>query len=232
MKNSIKGVILGFGLFIGTVQSEAQLPADYKGIPYKDSVYTGNKLNPIGAQNLPGRIELAWYDRGGEGVAYHDNTPKNEGAVFNKKAGEQRPGISDYLAFFREKDGVDINYTKDNLDFTPANKVHPKSSQLYISNQEEGEWTNYSIYVHQKGKYIIYTTYCSVDPKPVELWVNHQFAGRLIFPEKTGDLHFWTQSEVGQISFPAPGVYLLTVKYNGGMNFGYLDFLYNNARQN
>ncbi len=224
--------MLGCGLLFMVSAVKVELPVGYKGIPYRDAVYTGNKLNPIGAQNIPGRVELAWYDLGGEGVAYHDNSPRNEGAQLNKKAGEQRSGISDYLAFFREKEGVDISYTKDNQDFTNSNKVHPKSSQLYICNQEEGEWTNYTIYVHQKGKYIIYTTYSSVDPKPVELWVNHQFSSRLSFPEKTGNLHFWTQSELGQISFPAPGVYLLTVKYGGGLNFGYLDFLFNDARQN
>ena len=51
----------------------AQLPKEYKGKPYKDSVYVQ------GAQNIPGRVELAYYDLGGEGLAYHDTTPENEG---------------------------------------------------------------------------------------------------------------------------------------------------------
>ena len=48
---------------------KAQLPDGYIGVPYSDSVYMGNKLNPVGAQMIPGRVELAYYDLGGEGGA-------------------------------------------------------------------------------------------------------------------------------------------------------------------
>jgi len=39
------------------------------------------------------------------------------------------------------------------------------------------------------------------------------------------------QLEIGAISFPDTGKFLLTLKYGGSMNFGHLDFLYNDARQ-
>jgi hypothetical protein len=225
-------IIIVISATSGIISLKAQLPDGYKGIPYRDSVYKGNKLNPTGAQIIPGRVELAYYDIGGEGVAYHDNNLQNEGALLNIKKGERRPGISEYIACFRKNEGVDINYTKDIVDFNHPNKVDPKVNQLYIGWQEEGEWTNYSVYVNQAGKYIIYTVYSSIDNKPAELWINNKFACRLTFPEKTGDLHSWTQSEVGTIIFPKKGVYLLTIKYGSGINYGYLDFLYNAARQN
>lgn len=229
MKKLIKGTLKYFTIAMFTIiaanSTQAQLPSNYKGVPYKDSIYTK------GIQWLPGRLELAYFDKGGEGVAYHDNTPKNEGAMLNKKPGELRPGISNYIAFFRENEGVDINYTKDNVDFNHPNKVDPKVNQLFIGWQEAGEWTNYTIYVNHKGKYIIYSVYSSEDNKPAELWVNNKFSCKLNFPEKTGNLHHWTQSEVGSISFPDTGKYLLTVKYSSGINFGHLDFLYNDARQ-
>lgn len=202
-----------------------QLPEGYKGRPYQDSVYRK------GIQWLPGRLELAYFDFGGEGIAYHDSSPINEGAIQNKKSGERRPGISRYIAFFRENEGVDVTYTKDIADFGHPNKVDPKVNQLYICDCEPGEWTNYTIFVNHKGKYIIYTNYSSVENNPAELWVNNKFSCKLIFPEKTGDFHSWTQSEVGEISFPETGRYLLTIKYGGGVNFGNLDFLYNAARQ-
>jgi hypothetical protein len=211
--------------------TNGQLPKGYKGTPFRDEVYKGNKLNPAGAQMIPGRVELAYYDLGGEGVAYHDNSPENEGAVLNLKNGEHRPGISDYIAFFRKKDGVDINYTKDVIDFNHPNKVDPKVSQLYIGWQEDDEWTNYTINVNHAGKYIIYTVYSSIVNNSAELLVNNKFACVLTFPEITGNLHSWTQSEIGTITFPGKGLYLLTVKYSKGLNYGYLDFLYNDARQ-
>ena len=216
----------------GINHAKAQLPDGYKGVPYRDSVYKGNKLNPAGAQMIPGRIELACYDLGGEGIAYHDNNFKNEGALLNTKKGELRPGISEYIACFRKDEGVDINFTKDIVDFNHPNKVDPKVNQLYIGWQEEGEWTNYTVFVNHEGKYIIYTVYSSIDNNPAELWLNNKFACSLNFPEKTGDLHYWTQSEIGAIFFPHKGIYLLTLRCGSGVNYGHLDFLYNNARQN
>jgi hypothetical protein len=219
-------------LFVsGTGEAQTRLPGGYKGTPYKDSIYTGNKLNAAGTQMLPGRVELALFDRGGEGVAYHDSHSGNEGALLNRKPGELRPGISEYIAFFRAGEGVDINYTKDIQDFGHPNKVDPKVNQLYIGWQEKGEWTNYTVYVNKAGKYIIYTIYSSVDNQPAELWVNNKFACMLNFPEITGDPHNWTQSEIGSITFPEEGLYLLSVRYSTGLNYGFLDFLYNDARQ-
>ena len=46
----------------------------YKGTPYQDSRYKR------GAQAIPGRVECAYYDLGGEGVAYHDTDAKNNGS--------------------------------------------------------------------------------------------------------------------------------------------------------
>ena len=46
----------------------------YRGKPFHDSVYDG------GAQKIPGRVQCAYYDLGGEGVAYHDTDAKNHGS--------------------------------------------------------------------------------------------------------------------------------------------------------
>lgn len=205
----------------------AQIPSDYEGKPFSD-----DSLGFKGPQVIPGRLELAYYDFGGEGVAYHDNSSVNEGALLNMKKGELRPGISEYVACFRKEESVDINYTKDIADFSHPNKVDPKVNQLYIGWQEEGEWTNYTVYVNQEGRYVIYSVYSAIENNPAELWVNNKFACTLTFPEKTGNLHSWTQSEIGSVTFPKKGLYLLTVKFNSGVNYGYLDFLYNSAHQN
>ncbi len=46
----------------------------YQGKPFEDSVYRG------GPQKIPGRVECAYYDLGGEGVAYHDVDAVNDGS--------------------------------------------------------------------------------------------------------------------------------------------------------
>ncbi len=209
-----------FLLFISILVSplQAQVPHGYKGKPFRDSLYRQ------GAQVVPGRVELAYYDLGGEGVAYHDTTPENDGAKLNHTSQHWRPGIPAYIAFFREKEGVDISYTKDWADFNHPNKVDPKVNQLYIGWQEDGEWTNYTIRVNKPGKYRIITVYGYQDNRS-ELWLNNQLACKLTLPENTGDWHKWTQATVGEIVFPKEGLQLLTLKYNKGSNLAYLDFL-------
>ena len=61
----------------------------YKGKPYKDK-----------AQTVPGKIMLAYYDEGGEGVAYHEPRPLKAGN-FRARRGStapQRPTISSRTA--------------------------------------------------------------------------------------------------------------------------------------
>ena len=209
-----------FIILHGTAQQIKQnnIPPGYKGKPFKDSQYKK------GPQWLPGRVELAYYDLGGEGVAYHDTTPENEGSKLNHTEGHWRPGIPAYIAFFREKEGVDISYTKDWADFNHPNKVDPAVNQLYIGWQEDGEWTNYTVYVNKPGKYRIISVYGYQDNKS-ELWLNGVKAVSLFMPENTGNWHNWTQATLGEISIPKGGLNLLTLKYNKGSNLAYLDFL-------
>ncbi len=200
----------------------SQVPAGYKGLPFRDEFCNS------GPQVIPGRIELSYYDLGGEGVAYHDVTPENEGAKLNHEVHDygshQRPGIPDNIAFFREKEGVDISYTKDWADFNHPNQVDPKVNQLYIGWQEDGEWTNYTVNVMKPGKYRIITIYGNKD-NGSELWINNRFASKLLLPEDTGNWHYWTQATIGEIAFEQAGIQLLTLKYNKGSNLAFLDFL-------
>ena len=46
----------------------------YQGVPYHDERYQG------GAQKVPGRVYCAYYDLGGEGMAYHDTDAQNHGS--------------------------------------------------------------------------------------------------------------------------------------------------------
>lgn len=197
---------------------DAQIPPDYQGKPFADSLYTR------GAQCIPGRIELAYYDLGGEGVAYHDTTPINEGSALNHTAGHWRPGISSYIVFFRENEAVDISYTKDWADFNHPNKVDPPVNQLYIGWQDDGEWTNYTVNVKAAGKYKIISIYGYQDNQS-QLWLNNQEAVDLVMPENTGGYHNWVQATLGEITFPQTGLQLLTLKYNKGSNLAFLDFV-------
>ena len=210
------GCALTIGLAFG---ASAQVPAGYKGKPFQD------KYHKNGPQTVPGRVELALYDRGGEGIAYHDSDAKNNGSgVLNREPMHERPGVPDYILHFREKEGVDISFTKDFADFNHPNKVDPAVNQLYIGWEEDGEWTNYTINVLKPGRYRIITVYGYKDNHS-SLWLNGQKAVDLVLPEDTGNWHYWTQATVGEIIFPTAGLNLLTLHYNKGSNLAFLDFL-------
>lgn len=209
-------------VFFSTAMN-AQIPVEYRGKAFFDDT-----LSFKGPQVIPGRIELAYYDFGGEGVAYHDSTAANDGSILNYKCFDYgchwRPGITYHIAFFRENEGVDISYTKDWADYKKPNVVEPMVNQLYIGWEAKGEWTNYTVDVKVPGKYKIITVYANKDNKS-ELWLNNKFAAKLFLPKNTGYYHQWDQATVGEIEFPTTGLQLLTLKYNTGPNLAYLDFV-------
>jgi hypothetical protein len=99
--------------------------SQYKGMPYRDSRYQD------GPQKVPGRVLCAYYDLGGEGVAYHDTDPKNHGS------GELNPADGTYLDEFRIHEGVDTSYTKfdrkpDPFDDNPFDKTVPPRDLPYV----------------------------------------------------------------------------------------------------
>jgi hypothetical protein len=127
--------------------------AQYKGTPYQDSHYQG------GAQKIPGTVMCAYYDLGGEGVAYHDSDPENHGS------GELNKADGSYLNEFRMHEGVDISYTKFGrkppIDDNPFNKVMPPADLLYVGWTEAGEWFNITVDVAKAGEYVADLLYTS-----------------------------------------------------------------------
>ena len=125
----------------------------YQGKPYQDSYYQG------GAQAIPGTVLCAYYDLGGEGVAYHDSDVKNNGS------GALNPANGSYLNEFRMAEGVDTSYTKFGLnpkiDDNPYNKAVPPPNLLYVGWTVPGEWFNVTVQVGEAGEYaadLLYTS--------------------------------------------------------------------------
>ena len=132
--------------------SQKDFIRNYKGAPYQDARHQG------GAQEIPGRVECSLYDRGGEGVAYHDVDAKNNGS------GSLNPADGTYLNQFRMDEGVDISYTKfhDQIDDSPYNVIQPTENQLYVGWTELRRiWFNITVEVARAGAYsgdLLYTS--------------------------------------------------------------------------
>ena len=211
----------------------ADLPADYKGKPYEDEKYKD------GPQLIPGTVECAYYDLGGEGVGYHSMFNKtgkpdtiNHGAgELNLDENHHRPQSNAYYWTFRKNDTISTSYTKDFVDFTTKNLYQPKFNQLYLGWTSNGNWTNYTVKVKKAGKYKIFAVY-SNRPNYVRFSINNKPAAVCKLPIDTGYYHHWNRAEIGEITFAEAGLQLLTFHYDapdmpdgrGGNNFAYFEF--------
>jgi hypothetical protein len=198
---------------------------NYKGTPYQDSRHQG------GAQKIPGKVECAYYDRGGEGIAYHDSDSKNSGS------GALNPADGTYLNQFRLDESVDISYTKfhDQIDDSPYNLVRPPENQLYVGWTEPGEWFSITVSVAQAGTYRGDLLYTSNRGGTIALDVNGERAtAPLTIPStfNASDPIAWRQwhhwnvvTNFVRLRLPT-GKSVITVRIltEGNMNLAYFDF--------
>jgi hypothetical protein len=222
-----------FVSFIATLLSPAIASAQsfvsqYKGQPYHDSRYSG------GAQKIPGKVLCAYYDLGGEGVAYHDTDPKNHGS------GELNPADGSYLNEFRIHGGVDTSYTKfnrkpDPIDDNSFDKIVPPADLPYVGWTEPGEWFNITVDVTYAGTYAADLLYTSNGGGAISVDVNGKDATGSVEITSTNDpqdplawrqWHHWNLvSQLFQVRL-TEGKNVLTVHIltKGNMNLAYFDF--------
>ncbi|MFD2146977.1 hypothetical protein [Mucilaginibacter antarcticus] len=178
-------------------------------------------------QLIPGRVECAYYNAGGEGVGYHDTDPVNIlSGILNQGKDHQRPDASSYFWDFRKDEGVDISYTKDFADFAHSNLFNPPVNQLYIGGASNGEWVKYNVNVQKAGTYKIIALYGN-GVGTLKFSVNNEPKAEGKFPVSTGSAHGWARGEIGTITFTETGDQVITMYYDTGNNLAYLEFIKN-----
>jgi len=225
------GVPLMVLLAVAGLYGHRNVPEEYAGKPFEDAAYAS------GPQAIPGRLQAALYDLGGEGIAYHDSDKINHGSgELNYKPGHCEEGVPAYVCHFREGEGVDISYVKKQADLNHANMVAPEWQQLYIGWAEDGEWTNYTVDVKKAGAYRIEAMY-SYAAQTIQFRLNNRPAADCKLPVETSRgfplqsypdwviWHIWNKAECGEITFPQAGPQLLTLEYRKGNNLAYFDFV-------
>jgi hypothetical protein len=197
----------------------------YRGTPFHDSVYHG------GPQTIPGRVQCAYYDLGGEGIAYHDADAKNNGS------GSLNPADGSYLNQFRMDESVDISYTKFHrqIDNNPYNRVQPPEGQLYVGWTEPGEWFNMTVKVERSAVYTIDLLYTSNRGGDISFdWNEKRLTGPLHIqstydpadPIAWRQWHHWSvMKDLVHVKLQK-GIHVLTLRVlsQGNMNFAYLEF--------
>lgn len=202
------------------------IPADYKGRPFVDTFHRG------GPQVIPGKLELALYDFGGEGVAFHDLEMENRGSGgLNREPNHQRPHATPYEWGFRKNEAVDLSYTKDFADFNHTKNYYvPEVNQLYVGWTENNEWLNYTVDVKVPGTFRIDALYANNDTT-ITFDIDRKPASTCTLPINTGSYHTWNKAEIGSITFTEAGLHLLTFHYNKGNNFAWFEFTLVDNRQ-
>ncbi len=207
--------------------SRAEFLAHYKGTPYEDSQFHG------APQTIPGKVYCAYYDRGGESVAYHDSDAKNNGS------GALNPADGSYLNEFRMGEAVDTSYTKfgrdTKIDDTEYDKVQPPANMFYVGWTAPGEWFNITVNVEKAGWYSADLLYTSNRGGTIGLDLNGEPAAGPLTIESTYDAkdpvawrqwHHWNLvPAIARVKL-ARGKNVLTVHIltKGQMNLAYFDF--------
>lgn len=205
-----------------------QFLANYKGTPFHDSRYSA------GAQKIPGKVYCAYYDLGGEGVAYHDSDMQNNGS------GILNPADGSYLNEFRIHESVDTSYTKfgrdPKIDDNPYNKVVPSADLVYVGWTVPGEWFNLTVNVAEAGDYTADLLYTSNRGGSISIDVNGAPATGPLAIVSTYDAadplawrqwHHWNVAPHLATLHLSAGRNVLTVRVvsEGQMNFATLDFV-------
>lgn len=208
-------IILAFGLYTCT----------QKNTPHKAGQAWNNTV-----QQIPGKIECEFYNRGGEGIAYHDADSINNGS------GKLNPADGTFLNEFRMQEGVDISYTKArDIDNTKYNKVMPEMNQLYVGWTENSEWIKYYVIVKESGTYTIGLMYTAngdglisidIDDKPIAENLKVVSTYDPTEPVAWRQWHHWNKAEGLAVVKLKKGIHTLTLHTveHGNMNFDYLEF--------
>jgi Carbohydrate binding module (family 6) len=216
-------LVLQAGLCLSAIAAGESQP--YHGQAFHDTVYRG------GPQSIPGRVQCAYYDLGGEGIAYHDADAKNNGS------GTLNPADGSYLNQFRMNESVDISYTKfhDQIDDNPYNRVQPGEGQLYVGWTQPGEWFNMTVDVKRTGVYKVDLLYTSNRGGAISFDLDgKRFTGGIDIlstydsrdPVAWRQWHHWNlMLDLAAVKL-RKGLHVLTLRVvsQGNMNFAYLDF--------
>jgi len=186
-----------------------QASGAYAGKPYQGA-----------PQTIPGRVQMEFYDVGGPEVAYHDTDAENNGS------GKLNKGPT-YIERFRQDEGVDLSYTKQDID-TTVDGAQEKLADVYLGWTAPGEWVKYTVDVHRSGTHAIRAHMTSrTDGAEVQIAFDGVDAGGPIQLPGTTHWHKWRMAEGLRTIRLEKGIHVMTfsVLKEGNFNLDYLEFV-------
>lgn len=154
------------GLALSPVRAtHADIPAGYLGKPFDPALAGGAGIIPptvqAGPYPVPGRLDLANYDLGGDGVGYHAE------AHYTTKDGDgyrtDRPTATMCLTITTKPDlWYDTGTAAKDGAFYPTDGVQ----DFYIGSVHPNDWFNYTIDVKTAGMYTLSSSFATGNGPP------------------------------------------------------------------
>ena len=196
----------GFGLILSAagVPARAEIPADYKGTPFKGT-----------PQVIPGRIEFENVDNGGVGVAFLHHNLANNASGADYRPNDQVPPIC-------KTNAISVDTRTDGSPYPST--AQPTS--YYVCQSHPGEWVRMTVDVKQAGTYHLYTAFASnIANISVSLGDNGADKIGKVSLAATADYHKWkSYDDFSMVTLPA-GLQVLQFTTNlGGLQYDYLEF--------
>jgi len=210
-----------------TVAANADIPDQYQGKPFQDAA----NVHATGPQVIPGRLQAAFYDLGGEGIAYHDTDTVNHGSgKLNYTPGHCEEDVPLTICHFRPNRGRGYFVREKDGRSEPSQSgcsrlaaaIHWvdrgwRMDQLHCGGKERWQIQDRSDVVQfELNKQPAADCQLPVDvPEQLPL---PNFPDWIVW-------HTWNKAECGEINFPREGRQLLTLHYKKGNNLAYFDFI-------
>jgi MYXO-CTERM domain-containing protein len=159
----------GLSLLVGPA-ARADIPADYKGMPFDPAKAGGPKCPPTvkaGPYAIPGRLDFVNYDLGGDGVAYHTGDHITKGGTGYRT---DTPTATFSLTSSCIPNGgpptcTNVWYdTGTALDGTQY--PSPTTADFSIGAVQNGDYMNFTVNVATTGMYALSSTWATGNGPP------------------------------------------------------------------
>jgi hypothetical protein len=188
----------------------SNVPATYKGTPWEGK-----------PQVIPGQVWAAYYDVGGNGVAYSNQDTKNHGSGELNRGPEPKNN-------FRKDEGISISYTKFDFDKWGVDGNHLVTDEYYMGWTSAGESVNCTVDVKEAGTYVINLKASANNPgAQVSFTVMGGPTTGPLDIEKTGYYHTWKMyNNIAELKLKK-GLNVITFKIEkeGNMNIMWFEFV-------
>jgi hypothetical protein len=189
------------------VSSFGQIPAWYKGTPFKGK-----------PQEIPGRIEFENHDEGGFDVAFNTDYIA-EGPVKNYRGEETK-----YASIDETNTGVNVDRYPDGSLYPSAENPH----SYYLGWTHAGDWTRFTVLVKKSGDYRISSTFAEETPKIgfiIKFNDDSTKTRNIVLDYGTGNWHTWKKFDnIATVHLDA-GLYVMHFEMTiTHLNYDYLDF--------